>query len=344
MWQVKMIPLKRLLEKTEIETLLKAFSSAAANVAGAAADAADAAVGIADAQGQWLVAPAAALPAGALVQQVCQAQQPARDGDGHARPVQVDGALYGVVYGAGAARTWTPLLAQALELLIRRAMIQKSLARETLDRYREINLLYRAHETIGASVDLDEVIRRVLQEAIHIIQADGGSVLLPNGLAGQLIAHDSVSLDVAEAERRLLGRAFVDKVFQTGRPRIVNDLQRLIRPASAEDVQLVALLGAPLKSVDHVLGVIALARTRPGHMFTAGDEKLLTALASQAGIAVANAREVAARERRLRQQIDALRIEIDEAKKQREVFAITESDFFEELQRNAQRMRAEFDI
>jgi adenylate cyclase len=231
-----------------------------------------------------------------------------------------------------------------MELLIRRALTQKSLARETLDRYREINLLYRVHETIGASVDLDEVIRRVLQEAIHIIQADGGSVLLSNGLVGHLAAYDSVSLDVAGVEERLLGRAFVDKVFQTGKPRILNDLQRLVRPASAEDVQLASLLGAPLKSVDQVLGVIALARTRTGQMFTASDEKLLTALASQAGIALANAREVAARERRLRQQIDALRIEIDEAKKQREVFSITESDFFEELQRNAQRMRAEFDV
>ena len=30
------------------------------------------------------------------------------------------------------------------------------LARETLERYREINLLYRASETIGASLDADE--------------------------------------------------------------------------------------------------------------------------------------------------------------------------------------------
>ena len=84
--------------------------------------------------------------------------------------------------------------------------------------------------------------------------------------------------------------------------------------------------------------------TRKEAMFTAGDQKLLAALASQAGIAIANAREVEARERRLKQQIKALRIKIDETKKQREVNAVTEKEWFAHLQENARQMRAEFDI
>ncbi len=51
------------------------------------------------------------------------------------------------------------------------------------------------------------------------------------------------------------------------------------------------------------------------------------------------AREVYAREQRLKQQLQELRIEIDEAKKARQVAEITETDYFRELSQKAQRLR-----
>jgi len=52
------------------------------------------------------------------------------------------------------------------------------------------------------------------------------------------------------------------------------------------------------------------------------------------------AREVAARERALKQEVRQLRIEIDEAKATRQVAEITETDYFRELQRKADALRA----
>lgn len=51
------------------------------------------------------------------------------------------------------------------------------------------------------------------------------------------------------------------------------------------------------------------------------------------------AREVDAREQSLKQQVQALRIQIDEAKKVREVAEITESDYFRDLQERARHLR-----
>ena len=51
------------------------------------------------------------------------------------------------------------------------------------------------------------------------------------------------------------------------------------------------------------------------------------------------AREVYAREQRLKQQLQELRIEIDEAKKAQQVAEITETDYFRELSEKAQRLR-----
>lgn len=52
------------------------------------------------------------------------------------------------------------------------------------------------------------------------------------------------------------------------------------------------------------------------------------------------AREVYTREQRLRQQVQELRIEIDEAKKVQQVAEITETEYFQQLQEKAQKLRS----
>ena len=51
------------------------------------------------------------------------------------------------------------------------------------------------------------------------------------------------------------------------------------------------------------------------------------------------ARQVQAREDRLKQKVQELRVEIDEARKAKQVAEITESDYFQQLQQKAQRLR-----
>ena len=51
------------------------------------------------------------------------------------------------------------------------------------------------------------------------------------------------------------------------------------------------------------------------------------------------AREVAAREQQLKQQIQVLQIEIDQTKKAREVSAITDTEYFQDLQEKAKALR-----
>jgi CheY-like chemotaxis protein len=51
------------------------------------------------------------------------------------------------------------------------------------------------------------------------------------------------------------------------------------------------------------------------------------------------AREVRAREQRLKQEVQQLRIEIDEARTARQVAEITETDYFQDLQRKADQLR-----
>jgi DNA repair ATPase RecN len=77
------------------------------------------------------------------------------------------------------------------------------------------------------------------------------------------------------------------------------------------------------------------------------DQSLLTAVATRgdalgqlARVFQRMAGEVYAREERLRQQVQELRIQIDESKKAREVAEITETDYFRTLQEKARQLRA----
>ncbi|MBN1934388.1 MAG: GAF domain-containing protein [Anaerolineae bacterium] len=322
-------PLGRLLDRRQIQTLLQDWSTLSDMPV---------ILGVAEASGRWIAAYPAA-PQDAPIEQVCQSGQMLIDEKTAILPlIDDDGNVLGALYMAPDRPNLRVALHHVLSLVLQKEAMLKSLAQETLDRYREVNLLYRVHETIGTSVDLNEVVRRVLDESVRIIKADGGMVLLPDELTNALIACDSTGLDDPTRRDALLGHESAQQVFQSGRPQILNELQ------AAASFPFSALLAAPLKAQEITQGVITLFRTQQDAMFTAGDEKLLNALASQAGIAIANARQVQEREQRFKQQIQALRIEIDEVKKQKEVAHITESEYFRYLQENAQRMREEFDI
>ena len=84
-------------------------------------------------------------------------------------PLLADDQHIGVLVGAPSS---APGLDEALQgvrpvlaVLAGQAIEQKALAQELLDRYREINLLYRLHETIGGQIDLKEVAVRYEKKA-----------------------------------------------------------------------------------------------------------------------------------------------------------------------------------
>lgn len=259
-----------------------------------------------------------------------------------------DGWTQRVLTALRAARTTLTWLAEA-------EIEKRALARETLDRYREINLLYRIGETVGAAVDLEEVSDLILKESMSTIKVAKGLVMLVDRATRDLVVKARRGAVMPESERWPLTRGILGEVARDGKPRIVNDTASDPR-TQGEATVFASLLCVPLKTRDKLLGILALgdkvpeghtARSPglsdaqgPGGMFTAGDQNLLMALASQAAVAIDTALEVQAREERLKQQIRDLRIEIDYVRKARQVAEITESEYFQRLRAEARRLRA----
>jgi hypothetical protein len=295
------IPLRRLLKRREAAALLEEF---AALLPGGD-------LALVGADGQFFVG-TDTWPQAELVELPAQARdgQLVHIGDLLLQPLWVKSRLVGALVARngggedGRAEHTLHCLHRSLTLLLGQALETRDLVRETLDRYREINLLYNIGETIGGCLDPEELPQLVLREAKRSIDAEGGLVLLPPLTAGEGDLEVKASFGPASYIQTLsrVCRHVADQVYLTSRPTIVADLP-------ADPFRVGPILCAPLKTREQVLGVILLGRLAGEQVFTAGDEKLLMALAGQAAIALETARlhQEEIKQQRLEEELDIAR-------------------------------------
>lgn len=155
-------------------------------------------------------------------------------------------------------------------------------------------LLYRVSRTFNSSLDLDEVLNRVMDEVIAVTQAERGFVMLRDedgGLAFRVArGMDRSMVDDPEFQ---ISRGVVEQVAQEGQPMLTSDAQRderLSMRLSVIGLGLRSILCVPLKSKDTVSGVIYVDNRLQAGIFTPDDLDLLAAIASNAAIAIDNAR------------------------------------------------------
>ncbi len=185
-----------------------------------------------------------------------------------------------VVGPAAAARLLQQFIAQEAE--------KKRLVEETLDKYREINLLYRLSEELTASFDVKVLARLILAEAQKLVRSTSGSLMLwqPETQCLHTVEVFGESMDAGftlELDRGIAGR-----VFATGKGEIVNDVSMdpQFIPTQAAVASLICV---PLKAGDRPIGVVNFYH-HPAILYTAQELQLLSALASQGAQAIENTR------------------------------------------------------
>jgi len=169
-------------------------------------------------------------------------------------------------------------------------------------------LLYRLSQTFSSSLDLDEVLDRVMDEVIAATHAERGFVMLhgEDGLPVFRVARgmDQSAIDDPQFQ---VSRSVVKRVAREGQPILTSDAQsdhRFSMRQSVVDLRLRSILCVPLKTKDRVSGTVYVDNRLQAGIFTQGDLDLLTAIASTAAIAVENARlyEVAIEKGRLERE------------------------------------------
>lgn len=146
---------------------------------------------------------------------------------------------------------------------------------------------------IGADLELDATLERIVRSAVDLIESRYGAlgVLAPDGSISRFV---DVGLD--EGTRAALGRppegkGLLGQLILDPRPLRLPDLSQ--HPASVgfppNHPPMRSFLGVPVRVRDAVYGNLYLTEKIGAAEFTADDELILQALAAAAGIAVQNA-------------------------------------------------------
>ena len=161
-------------------------------------------------------------------------------------------------------------------------------------RVKELNIFYGIGKSVAALLDLEKLLGRVVEAAVYITGAEEGFLMLVDEETGELYvrAAQGPKEKYPRSLKLRVDDSIADGVVRTGEAIMIGG------PARERDIRTAylvkALLSAPLKTKDKVIGVLSVDHKTANKNFTNNDLYLLSALADYAAIAIENARLFAA--------------------------------------------------
>jgi signal transduction histidine kinase len=155
-------------------------------------------------------------------------------------------------------------------------------------------MLIEAGLTLSAELDLDTVLRRIVELACDITGATYGALGV---LAEDRRIERFITTGISPEARAAIGDpptghgilgVLIDEARPIRLPDLTKDPRSIGFPPNHPPMR--SFLGAPVRALGRVFGNIYLTDTRSGDAFTADDEAALVVLATQAGVAIENAR------------------------------------------------------
>ena len=220
----------------------------------------------------------------------------------HSVPLEVQGEPAGMLIASPTSENnneglLLPLVQLVKEKLEEEAQLRYELQNtleELISKYEELAVLYESAETVATVMNLEEVSQLILEQAADILQVDHASLMLVDEEERQLsvVAARGLREDAVGKVTVSLGQGISGKVAQTGKPILIEDLDKHpeIERASRAEQECTSLISVPLKVRDRILGVLNVNNKTSGEPFASGDLKMLMALAQLAAISIQNAR------------------------------------------------------
>lgn len=168
--------------------------------------------------------------------------------------------------------------------------MQASLARQN----RELLALHEAGLDVAGELGLETVLQKVVDHATSLIGARYGALSVPNASGG---IDAFVTSGITREERELIGpepvgHGLLAVVLHEGQTLRTTDLTRDPRAVGFPEHHplMRSLLAVPIISGGQVLGNLYLTEKHGGNEFTIEDEQTLSRFATQAALAIENAR------------------------------------------------------
>jgi Nif-specific regulatory protein len=154
--------------------------------------------------------------------------------------------------------------------------------------------LYEIVKIVNSTLDLQEVLNRVLDVAIRRLRAERGMLILLDPITSAL--RTTVARNINEnapSDSRRSPQSVVKEVIQTGQSIMSADAradERFIESESVIAENILSILCVPMIIKERIAGAIYVDHRQARHLFSQKDLTFLEAFADQAAIAIENAR------------------------------------------------------
>ena len=212
----------------------------------------------------------------------------------------------------------------AVNYLVSMESRQMRVGRDASRRLQQLATVHEVGRTISSTLELEDVLRLVMDKAVEILGAEAGSLLLLEDTGEQpaeqqsgalvfrvVLAADSTrsAADRLVGRRLMAGEGVAGAVLESGDAQLIDRVDPDSTWGSAPDLDLGlevhSVLAVPLVTLGRVFGVLEVVNKRQGTAFGEQDLGLLSTYAAQAAVALENARLYKETHRRL-QQVNTL--------------------------------------
>ena len=147
--------------------------------------------------------------------------------------------------------------------------------------YERLQLLYQVSNVIHSTLDPEQALQLILQEAVRLMRATSGSIALINPNTGLLEIDASTGLPSDAAGVRLrVGQGITGWVARHGKPARIGDVRNDPRYVMLRR-EVRSELAVPLEVMGQVRGVLNVDSDRE-NAFSEADQELLENLSAQA--------------------------------------------------------------
>ncbi|MFB7462358.1 GAF domain-containing protein [Streptomyces sp. NPDC056224] len=189
-----------------------------------------------------------------------------------------------------------------LDELLEELQARINAARGTRDR---VHSLLEAVVSVGRELDLSQVLRRIVEAAALLVDAQYGAlgVIGPDGRTlSQFLTHGLTDEEIARIGPLPAGHGILGKLIRRPEPLRLTDLSadEASYGFPAHHPPMRTFLGVPIRVRNEVFGNLYLTGKRGGLDFDAEDESVISTLSVAAGVAIDNARLYEASQRQQR--------------------------------------------
>jgi len=157
------------------------------------------------------------------------------------------------------------------------------------------HLLYELARDLSSSLELREVLRKVMDRVITLMKASRGFIVLVDTSSGILSVEMSGGEADAEKSRHFLGsRTVIEQVVRTGQAVVSTDATLDERFKGHQSVilqNLRSIIAVPLVTKGKVIGAVYVDNPFRASIFEEDDKEFLQAISDLAAIAIDNARQ-----------------------------------------------------